>query len=260
MINILQIDWVRAAIIALVLAAVLQIERYLGKHNKKMSLKQMFQLRLVMFAEVLVGILAILLQFQIIKDNADQLVLSSSLIVAVVGFCFQESFSNIVHGLVLIFADDIKKGDRISIGDITGYVISMDMRSFHVQDTRTGCIHYIPNKMMDNEIVKNYTNVEEGLNTYFLTVSITYESDVDKAIELIAQIVREEPDFVGDEVVTMVSDLADSSVVISVKVATQTIEQNFSACSNIRRRLVKELPANGIEIAYPHIEVVRGDK
>ena len=46
---------------------------------------------------------------------ASQILMSSSLIVVVLGFVFQEGLSNIVHGLILTIFQPFKLGDRVSV-------------------------------------------------------------------------------------------------------------------------------------------------
>ena len=122
---------------------------------------------------IMITLISALLQLEIIRNNADKLVLSSSLVVAMIGFCFQESVSNIVHGFVLSLSNNFHKGDRISFNAdgnvITGYIKGMDMRCFFVQDIQTNCTHMIPNKMMNNMLVKNYTATNENNLRLFIT-------------------------------------------------------------------------------------------
>ncbi|MBQ6323136.1 MAG: mechanosensitive ion channel, partial [Lachnospiraceae bacterium] len=74
----------------------------------------------------------------VLSDFTSQILMSSSLIVVVLGFVFQEGLSNIVHGFILTSFKPFKLGDRVRITldgqSITGYIVSMNMRQTVIQN------------------------------------------------------------------------------------------------------------------------------
>ena len=196
-----------------------------------------------------------------------QILMSSSLIVVVLGFVFQEGLSNIVHGFILFVFKPFRIGDRITITvdgvQITGYVLNIDLRSTEIQNVLNASHVIVPNAKVDTAVIdNNYYHSKYSSN--FLDFSVTYDSDIDRVIlatreviradERVAAAVRDagapaDPDI-------LVRGLDDSGVSIRAVVITKTIEENFGACSEIRRMLIRRFREEGIEFAYPHMTVV----
>ena len=198
-----------------------------------------------------------------------QILMSSSLIVVVLGFVFQEGLTNIVHGLILSVFKPFKTGDRVHItidGEgITGFIVSMDARHTVIQNVVNSSRVIVPNSKMDMCLIEN--NYFEGNQTAssFLDVRITYESDLDRAMEILSRLTEKHPNVqrlreargIRDPIAVNIRELGESSICLRVAVVTSTVDENFAACSDIRHDLViayKEEP--DVEIAYPHLKVI----
>ncbi len=208
-----------------------------------------------------------------LKDFTSQIFLSSSLIVVVLGFVFQEGLSNIVHGFILSVFKPFKIGDRVSItidGEkITGYIKEVNARHTVIQNVVNSAHVIVPNSKLDTCVIIN--NYYDG-NTHsssFMDLMITYESDLDKATEIIAEEIMNHPlvqkarkeNNTTDPVTVMVRELADNGISLRAPVITHSVEENFIACSEIRKNLVKRFEAEpGVAFAYPHVEVVKNEQ
>ena len=204
-----------------------------------------------------------------IQDIASQIVFSSSLIVVVLGFVFQEGLTNIVHGFIISAFRPFKIGDRISVtidGEkITGYVREITARHTVIQDVVNSAHVVVPNSRMDTSVVGNNYYDHNSLSTNFLDLEITYESNLEKAISLISVAVEEHPlvqqarkdKKIREPVNVMVRELGSSGISLRAVVMTKTIEDNFTACSEIRRYLVRCINADPeLDFAYPHVQVI----
>ena len=97
-----------------------------------------------------------------------------------------------------------------------------------------------------------------------MEISISYESDLDKAIEVMRETIESYPLVVdvrqdketGNKVNVSVKELGASGIVLKSTVWTKNIDDNFTACSDIRRLLKRNFEAEGISIPYPHVHVV----
>ena len=208
-----------------------------------------------------------------LKDFTSQIFLSSSLIVVVLGFVFQEGLSNIVHGFILSVFKPFKIGDRVSItidGEkITGYIKEVNARHTVIQNVVNSAHVIVPNSKLDTCVIIN--NYYDG-NTHsssFMDLMITYESDLDKATEIVAEEIMNHPlvqkarkeNNTTDPVTVMVRELADNGISLRAPVITHSVEENFIACSEIRKNLVKRFEAEpGVTFAYPHVEVVKNEQ
>ena len=51
-------------------------------------------------------------------------------------------------------------------------------------------------------------------------------------------------------------ELGDDGIILKATVWTNSLDDNFAACSDIRRLIKKNFDANGISIPYRHVHVV----
>jgi small-conductance mechanosensitive channel len=55
----------------------------------------------------------------------------------------------------------------------------------------------------------------------------------------------------------MVRNLEDSGIAVRATVMTNTVEENFAACSDLRRRLIWRFGQEAdVDFAYPHVQLV----
>lgn len=203
----------------------------------------------------------------VLSGFTSQILMSSSLIVVVLGFVFQEGLSNIVHGFILFVFKPFRIGDRITItvdgAQITGYVLNIDLRSTEIQNVVNSSHVIVPNAKVDTAVIdNNYYHSQYSSN--FLDFSVTYESDIDRVIQATREVIVADARVAAAvrdagapaEPGILIRSLDDSGVSIRAVVITKTIEENFTACSEIRHALIKRFRKDGLEFAYPHMTVV----
>ena len=207
--------------------------------------------------------------FAFFQSFAKQILMSSSLLVVVLGFVFQEGLSNIVHGFILSVFKPFHIGDRVSFSidgeSFTGYIKSLDLRSTTIQNVINSTILVIPNSKMDLCVIQNtHLDAGEGI-TSFLDFSITYESNLQKAIDIARFEIACHPlvkaaiksHKITDPVPVMVRNLGTDGIDMRAIVRTNTIEENFGACSDLRKALLLRFAEeDDVNFAYPHIQIV----
>ena len=226
------------------------------------------------FKGILEAFLVILTFIRVISlsselENVTQtLLMSSSLIVVVLGFIFQEGLSNIVHGFILTIFKPFEIGDRVEIstggGVISGYIKEMNLRHTVIRGLTDNVDTIVSNSQMDTSTIRNLT-MEDNHIRYPLTVTIPYAEAQDRnKLQLAKSILVEEtlknsrtvdirPD--PDTPVHVNVDLADSGVDLTCYVYTKTAEDNYYALSEIRESLLARFGENDLNFAFPHVEV-----
>ena len=177
--DIIELIPIRIMIIIVLWYITSRIENKIYKKSTKeeKTLKKDFQHACFKLLLFLIAFFFIIFQFDFIKESASVILTSTSLIVALLGFCFQEAFSNAIHGVVLAMTEPFQIGNRISIEKdgklITGIIRGMDMRCIRVEDIVTSSSYLIPNRVMDSEIVQNFHINDGSLKSYQLAINIT---------------------------------------------------------------------------------------
>ena len=225
-------------------------------------LKGVLQALIIIFFLIQIGSLS-----DAMASFYNSILMSSSLLVVVLGFVFQEGLSNIVHGCILTFFKPFDIGDRINVTidgvQITGYIQSINLRNTIIRNVYNNSSVIVPNAKMDLCVIDNSYFDENSVNSNFLDIEITYESDLDHACEVFSQIIDSHPLVKAakkpqaEPTKILVSQLGASGITLRASVVTATIEENFTACSDIRKELIHyfhEDPA--LDFAYPHTVVV----
>ncbi len=198
-----------------------------------------------------------------LQDFTSQIIMSSSLIVVVLGFVFQEGLSNIVHGFILSMFKPFDLGDRITAtidGDkITGYVKEITARHTVLCNVINSTHVIVPNSKMDMcSIANNNYDMHES-SSAFMDVLVTYDSNVDKARKIMGMIIEENPQVAEERkrqkietpVDVTISGLDKYGVGLRAIVITRTVEQGFGACSDIRQEILRRFSREpDIHFAY----------
>ena len=240
---------------------------YLKKKNNIHTnfLKGVLQALIIIFFLIQIGSLS-----DAMAGFFNSILMSSSLLVVVLGFVFQEGLSNIVHGFILTFFKPFDIGDRVNITidgvTITGYIQSINLRNTVIRNVYNNSSVIVPNAKMDLCVIDNSYFDERSVSSNFLDVEITYESNLDKACQLLSSVIDAHPLVQqakkADEPDTsvLVSQLGANGVTLRARVVTSTIEENFTACSDIRKELIHSFAKEkDLDFAYPHTVVVPHD-
>ena len=232
------------------------------------SLHGLFLKNVVKAFIIITVIIKILSMTKVFQTFYSTILMSSSLLVVVMGFILQEGLSNIVHGFMISVFKPFDVGDRIEImidgNTICGIVKSINLRHTVIVTTVDNANVVVPNSKIDNSTLKNYSNANE-VNKYPLQVDITYKDGCDdKKRELAKEIIRKTV-LENDKTIDIRTDknipifvkteFMESSIRLKTFVITKTYEENYEACSEITDKIIDEFTKNNIDFAYPHIEV-----
>ena len=169
-----------------------------------------------------------------------------------IGLALQGSLANFAGGVLILLFKPYRVGDRIETMNRTGLVT--DIQIFHTTmltlDNRT---IILPNGPIMNADIVNY--MTQGVIRVELTVGISYDSDIQKARNLLLDVMHNHPLVLKDpEPAVVVTELADSSVNLSVRPHcnpddySQVFVEVLESCK-------LALDQGGITIPFPQMDV-----
>lgn len=213
---------------------------------------------LVKILIVLVEIYYILTLFDATKSLSTTILGGGAIFITVLSFGAQQAMGNIVSGFFISASKPYELEDKIKVvsgGSILAEGIVKDITTRHtVIETFDGQTCIIPNSVMDSSVIINTTYTENVGN--FLTVEISYESDVDRAMEILKQIIVDHKLTLNDDSTTVsLSQMTPNGLMLKTAIWTKTLGDNFSACSDIRKQVLKAYLAEGITIPYQTITI-----
>ncbi len=167
------------------------------------------------------------------------------------GLALQGSLSNFAGGILILIFKPFKVGDFISVQGSEGTVKQITV--FNTKLVTFGNQEVIiPNGNLSNDKITNYSS--EGVRRENLVIGISYSSSIQKAKDLILELCAAEENIMteeGKEAMVVVTELADSSVNLSVRYWTTSETfwpTKFKMIENIKAAFDRE----GIEIPFPH--------
>lgn len=198
-------------------------------------------------------LLAVALLSSLGVTNATILAAFGSVTVGI-GLALQGGMANFAGGVLIAFLKPFEIGDYIiEVGEKNeGTVKKIDMFYTTIQ-TADDHIITVPNQMLTNSSVINVTKA--GSRRLTITVGISYEDDIDKAKEILRNLISSDERILKDRPADIfVDELAESSVNLGIHVFTKT-EDFFHVKWDLNEKIKKAFDANGISIPYPQQDV-----
>ena len=212
---------------------------------------------------VLLGI-SILYQFTFMGNLMTTLLASGGIVAVVVGLASQEAASNIVSGMMIIVSKPFNIGDVIILKEhgLRGTVKDINVNHTIIETIDKNTV-MIPNTVMSKAIIENVTQETEFKQSY-IYMDISYESDIEKAIQIMKDVISSHPLFFDqttdenvDKVPVHCMEFKDSGISLRAKVTVRSIGDGFQLSSDCRILIKKAFDENGIEIPYPHVQIVK---
>lgn len=265
----------RTEIMILLLAIVLTrvsrwlLDKFVNASSKKLRVdptKYKFFKNATSFIIWLIALTLIIYTIPRLKTLAVTLFAGAGILFAILGFAAQQAFSNIISGIFIVIFKPFRVGDLIKVGaNYMGTVEDITLRHTIILDFENRRI-IIPNSVVSGETVINST-IEDSKICEFVELGISYDSNVDKAIEIIQKEALKHPFFIDNRtdsekaldkppVLVKVIGFGDSSVNLRAWIWADNFnnarEMHFDLNKSIKARFDRE----GIEIPFPHRTIV----
>jgi small conductance mechanosensitive channel len=117
--------------------------------------------------------------------NVTAVLTGAGVVSLAVAFGAQTLVKDVISGLFIIMENQYRKGDVITIAGVTGVVEELNLRRTILRDVE-GIYHVIPNGQIGVS-----SNMTRQLSRVNLTISVSYETDLDKAMKVINRVGQE---------------------------------------------------------------------
>ena len=208
-------------------------------------------------ASVTVWIVIILTAMGIWGVPMTPLVAVGTTVGVAIGFGAQDVVRDVIAGFLIFIEDQYSIGDVVTIAGVSGSVEAIQLRTTVLRDL-DGNRHHVPNGQ-----IKVASNLTSEFSRLVVDVAVAYATDVDRAMDVISdeamQLAHDEDwahRFLAEPELLGVNKLDESSVNIRI-VMTLTTEDRWVVKREYLRRIKNRLDAEGIEIPFPHVKVVR---
>jgi len=238
------------------------IKRYLHSYvAKEPQLETIYAFirRLALAAIALIGISAATFSaFPAMGGLIASIFIAAGFTSMVVGLAAQSSLSNIISGMVIATSQPFRIGEAISFRNEFCFVedIKLVHTTLRTWDNRR---LVVPNSLFLSEVIANYS-AEDPTMLVPVFVQISYESDLDRAMEIMREVALKHPDCMptGDIPSVVVMEYGESGINLRLLSRAKDQPTAFKMARDLLYRIKKEFDANGIEIPYPRRHLVLG--
>lgn len=217
---------------------------------KRFNIEESTHFRMLRISHYLIMITGTVVAFQFVGIDLGGLAVIFGLLSVGIGFGLQNITSNFIAGIILLFEQPIKIGDRVTVGDTEGNVISINIRSTTIQTLNNIAI-IVPNSEFISNRVTNWSHGDPKIRLV-VDVGVSYNSDLDAVIKALHEVADEHPDVIAEpRTDVLLSEFGDSSWNMKLRVWLSSPERYYQIRSELNKAIVIKFRQNNIEIPFP---------
>lgn len=201
-----------------------------------------------------VWVIGIAVMLQTVGIKITVLLAGSAALLVGIGLGLQQTFNDILSGIILLTERSIRIGDILEIDGDVVKIESIGLRTSVGLD-RDEISIIIPNSLITNNKVINWSH--QSMNTRFkINLGVAYGSDVDLTLNLLTESALEHPDISDKNLVEVrLIGFGNSSIEFQLLFFSQNIFRIEKVKSDIRKIINKKFIENNITIPFPQIDV-----
>lgn len=256
---------------AFILSRILRlvVKRAIARSSRKLKIDPTQYNFLTYAINLVIYITALVLIFYTIpglKALGLTLFASAGFITAILLFASQQALSNIISGIFIVGSKPFRVNDIIKIGQHRiGKVEDITLRHTVIRDFENRRI-IIPNSVINSETIIN-SSITDELICNFVEFGISYDSDVDLAMDIITKEAMNHPNYLDGRteedkkqgipaVRVRVIGFGDSSVNLRAYVWTRDHSTGFILKCDLYKSVKEQFDKQGIEIPFPYRTLV----
>ena len=202
----------------------------------------------------IIWVIAIGFILEAIGIKVTVLIAGSAALLVGIGLGLQQTFNDIISGIILLTEKSIRIGDVLDIDGIVVKIQSIGLRTSKGINTDDISM-IIPNSLITTNKVINWSHQSEKAR-FRVDVGVSYGSDVDLVIKILEDSVIEHPDVYDKKLIeARLMNFGDSSLDFQVLFYSENIFSIGKVKSDIRRIIHKNLATNNITIPFPQLDL-----
>lgn len=174
-----------------------------------------------------------------------------------IGMALSGTVQNFAGGIMLLVFKPFKVGDFIDAQGNQGTVVNVSIVSTTIRTTENQLV-VLPNGALSNGTIRNFSS--EALRRTNLEISVAYGTEVETFKKVVMAIIKSDSRILDSTTAgsadpfIKLKTLNSSDITFLIRVWIRN-EEYWDAYFNLIERIYTELPQNGIQFAYPHLDV-----
>lgn len=168
-----------------------------------------------------------------------------------IGLGLQQTFNDLISGIILLFERTIEVGDVVEVGGVIGTITSIGIRTSIVK-VRDNTSIVVPNSKFITDSVVNWTHNEEKRVRFKIAIGVAYGSDTELVKSTLLQVADDNPDVLQRPApFVRFVEFADSSLNFELHFWSRNFIRIEDVKSDLRFQIDMDFRRNDIEIPFP---------
>ena len=244
---ILLISLVTRVILKLIKTALFR--RYKGLHLDKGNTYALYQI-----IKYVMWVIALGLILESVGIKVTILIAGSAALLVGVGLGLQQTFNDIISGIILLSEKSIRINDILEIDGDVVEILEIGLRTSRGLN-RNDISIIIPNSLITTNKVINWSH-QKKKTRFKIGVGVAYGSYVDLVIKILEESVLEHPDFKdGKTIEGRFVNFGNSSLDFEVLFFSENVFRIEKVKSDIRKIINRKFSENKIVIPFPQMDL-----
>jgi small-conductance mechanosensitive channel len=162
----------------------------------------------------------------IIGLTGDQLIAASAAAGVAIGFAAQDILKNIFGGLVIIFDQPFQVGDKVSVGDTYGEVVSIGIRSTRIVTPDDNLVSVPNSQITDGQVSNANAGVPDCQVVTDLFLPIWADEAVAKRVAYEAA-AASQLTYLGKPIAVLIKEVFEERLMLRVRVKAYVLEHQY---------------------------------
>ncbi len=227
----------------------------LNKILARSKLKKSFRESIANGVRITMMLIGTIIIIQAVGIDLSALSLLAGALGVGIGFGFQKVTDNLISGLTILIEEPIKVGDRVEVGEVSGDIVNISLRSTTIV-TNDNISIIVPNSEFISSQVINWSH-NNRIIRFRLPIGVSYNEDPEKIKKLLLEVADENPNVQKEpKPKVFFEKFVDSSLdfKLGIWTSSHTDKPEFIR-SEIYFAVFKKFRENNVKIPYPQRDV-----
>ena len=223
----------------------------LNKILHKSKLKKSFRESIANGVRIAMMLIGTIIIIQAVGIDLSALSLLAGALGVGIGFGFQKVTDNLISGLTILVEEPIKVGDRVEVGDVSGDIVNISLRSTTII-TNDNISIIVPNSEFVSSQVINWSH-NNRIVRFRIPIGVSYDEDPEIIRKLLMEVADENENVQKEPKAKVFFDgFGDSSLdfKLGIWTSSHTDRPEFLR-SEIYFAVFKKFKENNIEYSIP---------
>ena len=169
-----------------------------------------------------------------------------------IGFGMQNIFNNLISGMMLIFGRTLLVGDFVDVGNVSGTVRAINIRSTTLETAERALI-YVPNSALMSGQFTNWTRNSRMVRRS-ISIGVAYGSNTARVIEILLETAKQNGCvLMYPAPAAYFTNFGDNALEFTLNVFIDNLDNAVPALSDLRLEIARRFDEEGIDIPYPQL-------